>query len=163
MFLKSNVKFKSPIEQINRKLTQRKNTCSASKKVGPVETEAEGWIGCATFTAGRAGLGITKRNYLVVRSNAMLREASAGDLSRRLDFVDANKGKNIIKKDLMQYTPVTLMYEEAAVDSSKTCNGVSAKGYTLWGWVMAVQYAGLKNSRGGQRYDYTQFPTQFDA
>lgn len=163
MYLKSNIKYKSPIDQVNRKFVPRAVKCKAAAKFGPVETESEGWMGGATLTLGRAGLGTTKRNYFVVRQNASSHVATAADMDRRLDFIDATAGKNHILKDLSQITDVQLKWEQASADFTKTMNGVSAKGYTFYGWVMAVQYAGLKNSHGGQRYDANTFPVSFDA
>ena len=160
MFLKSNVKFTPTIEQINRKWATKKTTCSAAKQVGPAKLEANRWMGSATLTLGRAGLGVTKRNYFIFRENARTSLASADEIAAKAVFAAACKGLAHIRKDLNQITHVQQMYKAATADPTKHVNGVYAAGYGYYGWIMAVQYAGKRDDGS---YDVNTFPQNFDA
>lgn len=162
--LKSNIAYQPIVEEVSRKFVPKKETCSLGIKAGPVETESQGWMGGAVRTTGRAGIGLCKRNYLVIRSNARSSQPSSEELAARSLFTRAAQGRNSIMKDLTQITRVEQLYTEARIAAEKgigkLINGVSVYGYTVRGWVFAVQYAGLQNSSS---YDETKFPTAFDA
>ena len=118
----------------------------------------------------RAGYGECKRNYLFVRDSARTTAPSAYEQQLRNTFKAAVEGRNYIKQDLTQITRVQAMwsggtvsgqeYEGAKNNLNLRINGVSAKGYTIDGWVMAVQYAGKKASAA---YDTNTFPSSYDA
>lgn len=157
--LKANIGYQPIVEEVSRKFVPRKETCSASKTAGPVQTIANGWMGGAVKTASRAGLGITKRNYLVVRANSRSSAVSNDELEARANFKAVSIGANGIMNDLTQISRVQSMFDQASEDRTKKVNGIYAYGYTMRGWVFAVQMAGLQASSS---YDVTAFPQSFD-
>lgn len=163
--LKANIAYQPIVEEVSRKFVPKKETCTTGISAGPVKTESQGWMGGAVRTTGRAGLGQCKRNYLVIRSNARSTEVSNEELSARTLFTRAAKGRNTIMKSLEEQVKAQDLYVAArkAVEQGmgKTCNGVSVYGYTFYGWVFAVQYAGLQNDPA--QYDENVFPSKFDG
>lgn len=163
-YIKGNIQYAPVVEQINRKFAVKSKKCSMPVKVGPVTTEANSWMGGATRSGFRGGLGTVSKNYFVYRENSRATLPSTNELLKRAMFQKAVSGRNHIVKDLSQVTSVQIKYREACEDLTKEMNGVSARGYTLLGWVMAVQYAGLKAAEeGGTTYNENQFPANFDA
>lgn len=161
--LKANIGYQPIVEEVSRKFVPRKETCSAGGKMGPVVVETSGWMGGAVRKSSRAGLGACTRNYLVIRANARQIEPNADELAARVMFADAAKGRNHIIRDLGQITGVQSLFVTAAQDRTKLINGVSAQGYTFNGWIMAVQYRGLRNAaESGTVYDANTFPKKFD-
>lgn len=162
--LKANIGYQPIVEEVSRKFVPRKETCSAGGSFGPVVVESKGWMGGAVRKSYRAGLGACTRNYLVVRANARETAESQDELTARVRFTDAVKGRNHIMKDMMQVIRVQDLYVAAKDDPSKVINGVSAAGYTMLGWIMSVQYKGLeKAAEAGTTYDANTFPQNFDA
>ena len=100
-YIKGNVQFTPVVEQINRKWATKSKTCSAPKKVGPVKTESNSWMGSGTSQSYRAGLGPVSRNYFIFRENARLSNPKAAELAHRSNFTEANKWVNDALKDLM--------------------------------------------------------------
>lgn len=158
--LKSNIAYKPMVEEVSRKFVPRKETCAAGGAAGPVTIESTGWMGGAVKTLGRAGLGITKRNFLVVRQNARSSAVTADELEARALFKQVNAAAYSITHDLQQISRVQQMFIQAGEDKTKLCNGISAYGYTMKGWVFAVQYAGKKDNPS---YNVNTFPSSFDA
>lgn len=158
--LKANIAYMPVVDSINRKFALRKNTCSHDSKVGVVEKEVAKFMGGATRTTNRAGVGTCTRNYMFFRENPRTTVVTAEETARRQLFAQIGAAVPAIFKDLTQITRMTEMWVEALADPTKACNGVRAKGYTWRGWVFAVQYAGKLNSSS---YDITKFPTSFDA
>lgn len=161
--LKANIGYQPIVEEVSRKFVPRKETCTAGGKVGPAVVETSGWMGGAVRKSNRAGLGACTRNYLVIRANGREKEPTADELAARVMFADAAKGRNHIMGDLAQITNVQTLFVTASADRSKLINGVSAEGYTFNGWIMAVQYRGLRNAaESGTEYDANTFPKKFD-
>lgn len=161
--LKANIGYQPIVEEVSRKFVPRKETCTAGGKVGPAVVEASGWMGGAVRKSSRAGLGACTRNYLVIRSNARETPVSQKETEARVRFAEAVKGRNHIMRDLGQITQVQQLWLTAKDIPSKVINGVSAEGYTFYGWIMMVQYKGLeKAAEGGTSYDANTFPTKFD-
>lgn len=158
--LKASIGYQPIVEEVSRKFVPRKVVATAGKNVGPVALEDGGWMGGAVSTTFRAGLGTCKRNYLVVRTTGRKSAYSADEKNQQIIFKAAALGRNNIFMDLSQITRVQTMWLEAFNDTTKKVNGVSAKGYTERGWVMAVQYAGRKDDA---QYNCNQFPNAFDA
>lgn len=161
--LKANIGYQPIVEEVSRKFVPRKETCSQRSHFGPVTIDASGWMGGAVRKSNRAGLGACTRNYLVIRANARQMEPTGDEVAAREMFADAIKGRNHIIRDLGQITSVQTLWMTAKDIRSKLINGVSAEGYTFYGWIMAVQYQGLKNAaEAGKTYDANTFPTKFD-
>lgn len=158
--LKANISYKPFVEEVNRKFVPKKETCSSGKEAGPVNVMTNGWMGAGCRNSYRGGLGASKRNYMVIRSNARTTPLSEDEQIARSRFSKAVSGVKAIYGDLSQISRVQQMCDVAFADSSKEVNGVSAYGYTRKGWVMAVQYAGLK---ADPAYNQNQFPQSFDA
>ena len=161
--LKANIAYIPVVESINRKFALRKNTCSINTIDGThlvLATEVNKFMGGATRTTNRAGVGTCTRNYMFFRENPRSSATTQEERDRRNLFGQIGAVVPIIFKDLSQLTRMTEMWVEALADASKACNGISAKGYTWRGWVFAVQYAGKLASSS---YDITKFPTSFDA
>lgn len=162
--LKANIAYMPVVESINRKFALRKNTCSMDNHIDGarvlLETEVAKFMGGATRTTNRAGVGTCTRNYMFFRENPRSSATTQEERDRRTLFGQIGAAVPAIFKDLSQVTTMTQMWIEALADSSKACNGIAAKGYTWRGWVFAVQYAGKLNSAS---YDITKFPTSFDA
>lgn len=161
--LKANIGYQPIVEEVSRKFVPRKETCSAGGAVGPVVVEANGWMGGAVRKSYRGGLGACTRNYLVIRANARETAAGAAESQRRVLFAQAVLGRNHIMQDMMQVVRVQNMWLQAKDDPSKLVNNVDASGYTMLGWIMAVQYRGLANAaESGTTYDANTFPQNFD-
>lgn len=164
-----SVAYQPVVESISRKFVRKSDTCSHGKKIGPVKTEASGWMGGAVRKTARPGLGECTKNYLVIRSQARTSVIKPDEIVKRTIFAEAVRGRNHIVHDLMQLTQVQQKFIEArdalAQGERKAMNGVFVEGYTFYGWVMAVQYAGGKaaTEAGGAAYNYNQFPTSWDA
>lgn len=159
--LKSNIAYQPIVEEVSRKFVPKKETCSMGVKAGPVTTLANGWMGGAVRRSYRGSLGRCSRNYLVIRANARGTQPSGQELAARATFTKVVKGRKVIMTDLAQITRVEEMFVAAAKDATKSCNGVPATGYTVSGWVFAVQYAGLDNDPA--QYDENVFPAKFDG
>lgn len=160
MYLKANVAYRPMVDEINRKFVPRKQVCSKTEELGPVTVLGKGWMGGACRNTYRAGIGAAKRNFLVVRENARMTPPSANEQENRSIFAEAVSGRNWIKQDLQQISRVQQMWHQATVDPSKEINGVSAYGYTFYGWIFAVQFAGKKEDSS---YNTKNFPQSFDA
>lgn len=158
--LKSNISYDPMIESVNRKFTQRANKCSKPTTEGPVALGGVRYMGGATRNGFRGGLGSCSRNYMFFRDGYRDSVVTAEEMDRRVRFAKAAAGRNYIIKDLSQVTTVTNLWIQAKDDTTKTINGVSTRGYTYRGWIMAVQYKGLE---GDHSYNEKQFPTTFDA
>lgn len=168
-YIKGNVQFTPVVEQINRKWAPKAKKCSRAEKLGPVESESNSWMGSGTRKSYRGKIGSVSRNYFVFRENARSSIANATELSNRSVFEVVSRGTNNLMKDLMQIALLQAMYfggtisgkvyEGAAKNPALTVNGVSASGYTLKGWIFAVQHAGKKASAS---YDVNTFPTEYD-
>lgn len=161
--LKANIGYQPIVEEVSRKFVPRKETCTAGGKIGPAEVVSTGWMGGAVRKSNRAGLGACTRNYMVIRANARETPVSQKETEARVRFAEAVLGRNHIIRDLGQITNVQAMWLTAKDLPSKLVNGVSAEGYTFYGWIMMVQYKGLeKAAEGGTSYDANTFPTKFD-
>lgn len=169
--LKANIGFQPIVTEVSRKFVPKKQTCKAySSKFGPVSVETQGWMGAAVRKSNRAGLGACERNYMVIRENARLTAPSVSEMQNRTTFAYAVAGKNHILHDLNQISQVQALwaggtigsktYVGAINDLTKTINGVSATGYTFYGWIMAVQFAG---KRDDPQYNVNTFPSDYDA
>lgn len=102
IYIKGNVQFTPVVEQINRKWATKSKTCSTPKKVGPVITESNSWMGSGTRIQGRAGIGDgVRKNYFIFRENARISSPKAAELSHRSNFTEGNKWANAAQKDLM--------------------------------------------------------------
>lgn len=160
-YIKGTIGYINAIEQINRKFVPRKVKCTKSEEILPnVKTLSQGWMGGMTTLKYRAGLGLVSKNLVVVRQDARATQPSTDELAARAMFNTIAGAVRTLMKDLSQLTRIQRMYNEAAADLSKTLNGVRAYGYTLRGWVFAVQYAGRKEN---DQYNVNQFPSAFDA
>lgn len=163
-FLKSNISYDPVVESINRKFVKKsikcKNVSGDLGRFGPVRVEATSYMGGATRSTNRGVLGNCKRNYVFFRDGYRTTAITPAEQARQQKFAKAAAGRNHIYKDLSQVTRMFEMIQEALADPSKKVNGVSMKGYTGRGWVMAVQYAGLVNDSS---YNEKQWPTTFDA
>lgn len=163
MNLKANISYMPVVESINRKFALRKNTCSVKSVNGTLlnlETEVAKFMGGATRSTNRAGLGTCTRNYMFFRENPRSSAATQEEHSRRILFGQVGQAVPEIFRDLSQVTTITNMWVQALADPTLACNGIPAKGYTFRGWAFAVQYAGKQNNPS---YDITKFPTSFDA
>lgn len=168
--LVSNIAYGSHLESVSRKFVPKKETCSGGTEAGPVKLAASGWMGGGVRTSGRAGLGSCERNYVIMRANARLTQPTPNEIAIRTNFTKAVQGRNAIKKDLEQFPIIQIMwiggrygeknYEGIMNNPNLKVNGVSGYGYTLWGWVMAAQFAGLQ---ADPTYDANTFPTDYDA
>lgn len=157
--LKSNVQYQPIVESVSRKFVPKKDTCTAGKTAGPVLVESTGWMGGGVRSSARAGLGGSTRNYLVIRANARASAVTNDELENRANFAKAIRGRKAILTDLAQITRVQQMWLQAYNDPTLSCNGVKSYGYTMKGWIMAVQMAGLKEDPS---YDANEFPQAFD-
>lgn len=169
--LKANIGYQPIVTEVSRKFVPRKKTCKAyASKQGPVKVETTGWMGGAVRKTHRGIFGACERNYLVIRENARSSAPSSAELQSRMLFKTVQSAVNDLLIDLTQMSRIQVMftggthggttYEGAANNASIRVNGVSAKGYTLKGWVFAVQYAGKKESAS---YDVNTFPSAYDA
>ncbi len=169
--LLGSVAYQPVVETVSRKFTTRKNVAhaaSAPGSTGRIKFAANGWMGGMVRRYNLPGIGECFKNCLVIRESGRTSAVKPAEIQLRALFASVARGKNHILHDLMQLTQVQTLYNQArdtagTVDAKKI-NGVSAYGYTLSGWVFAVQYAGAKAAtEQGESYNYNQFPTSFDA
>ena len=158
-YIKGNISYLPVVEQINRKFTTKKNTCS-NVSYGPTKAQPAKFMGGATLTRTRAGMGAVSKNYMFFRENPRTSPLQAEEINRRQIFAAVRKAIETILEDLSQISRVQTLFLEAKDDSTKRINGVSAMGYTIKGWMFAVQYAGRKNNPS---YDVDTFPQGFDS
>lgn len=160
-YIKGNISYLPVVEQINRKFTTKKNTCSTGA-VGQalVQIQPAKFMGGATRKSTRAGMGGVSKNYMFFRENPRSTPVLAEEINRRQIFTAVRKGVINIMEDLSQISRVQNLFKTAKDDKTKRINGVSAMGYTYKGWIFAVQYAGRKNNPS---YDVDTFPQGFDA
>lgn len=162
--LKANVGYQPIVEEVSRKFVPKKQTARRSTKVGPIMVAEAGWMGGGVRTSYRSELGECKRNFLIIRVNSRQSEISDAELVARTNFGQVAPAIPDILSDLTQITRLQRMWIEAKDDQTKTVNGVRARGYTMRGWMFAVQMAGLVNAQeAGTSYDVHTFPTSFDA
>lgn len=161
--LKANVQYINAIETIQRKFVPKKvKVHSGEGTYGPVElAKGDGFMGGAQRQSYRPGLGLCTRNYLFIKTEGRTSALSSHEFDLRLYFKRACVAKNTLRRDLSQFSRIQTMFHAGAEDLSKKVNGVSTRGYTMWGWVMAVQYAGIYNDP--EHYNELQFPQDFDA
>lgn len=166
-YVQGSIGFLSPITQVNRKFTLRKNTCSqkhlfrGGKQLGKLTNP---WMGASTRTIGRAGYGAVSKNVFVVRENPRQSAPSANELLLRQLFGQVSRAVVSLMMDISQVDAIQAKFDAASKDFSKHINGVSAKGFTLRGWVYAVQFAGKWNDGTiDPNYNLLQFPANFDA
>lgn len=159
-YIKGNISYLPVVEQINRKFTTKKNTCS-NGAVGQaiVQIQPAKYMGGATRKSGRAGLGEVLKNYMFFRENPRSTPVQAAEINRRQIFAAVRKAVITIMEDLSQISRVQTLFLTAKDDKTKLINGVSALGYTFKGWIFAVQYAGKKASHD---YNVNTFPQSFD-
>lgn len=166
-YIKGSIQFIPVVEQINRKFAPNSKKCS--KRV-IVRNSGDGqyskqlqvpyYMGAMTTEKFIAGSGIVRKNSFFFRENAGAVALTNDIIALRSRFELACKGAAHILKDLAQITRVQTLWLTAQKDETKLLNGVSAIGYTYRGWVMAVQYAGLREDSS---YDADTFPNTFDA
>lgn len=154
--LKANITFQPIVEEVSRKFVPREQTCRARGGAGPVNFLTQGWMGAAVRPSVRGGLGLCTRNSLVIRQNARTTAISADEQQARERFAAVVSGRNHIKRDLSQIVRVQEQWMAAKDNKTITYNGVSAYGYTFYGWIFAVQYAG---KLADDSYDVNTFPT----
>lgn len=160
-YIKGNISYLPVVEQINRKFTTKKNTCSTGA-VGQaiVQIQPAKFMGGATRKSTRAGMGGVSKNYMFFRENPRSTPLKSDEIMLRQRFTAVRKGVIAIMEDLSQISRVQTLFLTAKDDKTKLINGVSALGYTYKGWIFAVQYAGKKASLD---YNVNTFPQGFDA
>lgn len=171
--LKATIAYQPFITGVSRKFVRRKDVARNGGEAGPTEFEAQGWMGGAVLKSDRGGgLGPCERNIIVIRTTGRSTQPSSDELRAREMFQTVHAGVMSIRGDLSQWaTRVLALWNGvlrqdgsrtpgARTDASLTVNGVSGYGYTVLGWVFAVQYAGLK---ANPEYNVANFPTSFDA
>lgn len=168
-YIKGSIAYMTGIDQINRKFALKKNKCSA-KWGGPVRYVPMRFIGGATRNTIRGVIGACRKNYMFMRMNARVTPPSVHEIDLRNKFSTIRAAIIHLMEDLTQVTRIQAMwlggtiagkyYEGARNNANIKINGVSAEGYTYYGWLFAVQYAGLKAS---SEYNVNQFPTDYDA
>lgn len=166
-YVKGTIQFIPVVEQINRKFAPNSKKCS--KRV-IVRNSGDGqytknlqvpyYMGAMTTEKVIAGSGIVRKNSFFFRENAAVVAMTNEIITLRSNFAKACKGAAHILQDLSQITRVQTMWLTASNDATKLVNGVSAIGYTYRGWVMAVQYAGVRED---STYNTDVFPNSFDA
>lgn len=168
-YIKGTIAYMVGIDQINRKFALKKNKCS-KKWGGPVEYIPMRFIGGATRSTSRGVIGACRKNYMFMRENARLTPPNVHEIDLRNMFSTIRAAVIHLREDLTQVTRIQAMwaggtvagttYKGAKNDASIKINGVSAEGYTHYGWLFAVQYAGLK---ADPSYNVNTFPSAYDA
>jgi len=162
--LKANVQYINAIETIQRKFVPKKVKVVSkdASTAGPIVLATnDGYMGGAQRLTWRAGYGQCSRNFVFIKTEGRSSAFTAHELDLRLYFKRACAAKIALMRDLSQYSRIQTLWHAALEDLSKRINGVSAKGYTWPGWIMAVQYAGIYNDP--EHYNELQFPQDFDV
>lgn len=137
--IRKTIGFTPIVEEINRKFTIRKETCSL-KKVGNKELPAKSWMGSATRTHVLAGYGTVRVPYFVFRKNPNLSLPSASQLKVKTAFTAASKWVTAANKDLMVLAQNMQKFTAAKEDLTKKIKGISVAGYTYRGWMFAIAF-----------------------
>lgn len=167
--VKSTINYMTGIEGVSRKFTLRRNTCTNKRIANAIIGANHKILGPTKFFGGSvrtqyiSGFGKVQNNYLFMRLIAQKTSGSSLVLHIRTAFAEASKSKSEIMNDLSQIATLTANWKIADADHSKRMAGVSAAGYDMPGWVMAIQFARLKNNNWMTPENYKTFPTQFDA
>lgn len=140
MFQKSSISYAYFVEDVSRKFTLRKNKCS-NKAMGVTSVEPVRYMGGAV----RANLRFdtkavtpVKKNYMFLRFNPRSSALTADDLQRQNFFREAVQARNRWVKALADLPNILADWKEGSNGSIK---GVHKRGYTMYGWLMAVAYA----------------------
>lgn len=155
-FIKGNITYTPVVEQINRKFAVKAKTCSASKEVGPVKTEQANFMGGATRSSWRVGLGSVKKNYFFFRENASLREPDAQELERRAAFTAGNAWAVAANKDLGAMAHNQNVFKWIHEHPSSAM-GLLYRGYTFFGLLRAYAIKTLND--GGTPAENHKLPT----
>ena len=172
-YIKGSISYIPVVDQINRKFTPRKNTCSLGVLGldAPIKIQPAKYMGGGTRVTGRGGgIGTVSKNFMFFRENPRITGPSSDELSNRLLFTQARAGAQHIIEDFSQLDRVQTMwvggtfggttYVGAKNDPNVQINGVRGYGYTFKGWIFAVQHAGKKEDSS---YDVNTFPSAYDA
>lgn len=137
MSLKTTIKYAYFVDNVSRKFTLRKNTCSPSKTVGPYDTEPMRYMGGAVRQDARFGIGLVQKNFMFLRFNPRSSAVSSDETLARLAFGTASKLAKAWKANLTTMQAITTAWK---ADDNGTASGVAKKGYTFFGWIFAVAY-----------------------
>lgn len=171
-YIKGTISYIPVVDQINRKFTPRKNTCTLGVQgVFPVDPQPAKYMGGGTRISGRGGgMGTVSKNYMFFRENPRTSAPSTTELQNRLLFTQVRAGAQHILEDMSQIDRVQAMwiggtaggttFVGAKNDPNVRINGVSGYGYTFRGWIFAVQHAGKKEDSA---YNVNTFPSAYDA
>lgn len=169
-YIKGTISYIPVVDQINRKFTTVSNKSKAPTGVHlPVKEEPAIYMGGATRQSLRGGgMGPVSKNYMFFRENARTSIPSASELLNRQLFAQVVKAYPTLMENMQAVDIIYAMWngttpfegKSAKADKNLRVNGVSAEGYTLKGWVLAVQHAGKKND---PQYNLTTWPQSYDA
>lgn len=157
VYIKGNITYTPVVEQINRKFAVKAKTCSDSKEVGPTETTPHNFMGGATRTSTRVGLGTVRKNYFFYRENASARQLDEAAMERRAHFVAGNKWAVAAAKDLGAMAHNQKVWNYLRENPSKTMGGMLTQGYTMSGLLRA--YAIKTFAGGGTPAENHKLPT----
>lgn len=138
MSVNSTIKYAYFVDNVSRKFTLRKNTCSQLKTVGPYTTEPIRYMGGSVRNTTRFGVGLVQKNVMFLRFNPRTSAVSSDELLTRQAFGAASRGAAAWAKDLSQIASITAAWKDT---SNGSANGVHKAGYTLRGWLFAVAFS----------------------
>lgn len=133
----SNISYMPVVEHISRKFALRKETVS---KKGV----SNGYMGAGVRYKVVDGESM-KVNYFFMRKNARTSALSSGEIQAQNRFINAQKWVKAAQEDLGAITDNQIKYRECRYNGKKI-KGISAKDYSMRGFMFAVAYKMLQNS-----------------
>ena len=133
----SNISYMPVVEHISRKFALRKETVSRNGI-------SNGYMGAGVRYKVVDGESM-KVNFFFMRKNARTSALSAKEIEGQNRFVNAQKWVKDANEDLGAITDNQIKYRDCRYNG-KTIKGISAKNYSMRGFMFAVAYKMLKNS-----------------
>lgn len=140
----NTISYMPAVERVSRKFVPRHTKCTIVEATAGKLPVAR-YMGGASTQGYVIGHGSFIKNYMFFRQFARTSQPNETELANRQRFTNANAWVRAAYRDLNAISTNQLRFREAAADSSKTIEHVSAFGYTgMRGWMRGVAYALLK-------------------
>ncbi len=146
LWSKGNISFMPVVESINRKFALRREV-SGNKRVGKKLIGGAKFMGAGTRTSYVIGFGNVSKNYFWMRKYGRGTIITSDETLRRSNFSQASKWASTAMKDLSVLTQNQLKWKQLAADTTLTCGGISAAGYsTMRQFMFAYAYKVVTDS-----------------
>lgn len=132
------IKYAYFVENVSRKFTLRKNTCSQNNQFGNFVAEPARYMGGAVRQNSRFGYGREQKNFMFLRFHPRSTAVSSDERLMRTQFATAAALRKKWKGNLQTVAQLVAAWGDHTNGSAQ---GVHKLGYTFNGWLFAVAYA----------------------